>query len=104
MAPVLVTIRYAGDPDELFPKWERAVELWKQEFGDRFTAPDTIVARGEEGNELVVVNVFPNDEAHTNFGRHLGGPLEAVGLSGPTLEHLEVLRIEFSGQTSERGV
>ena len=99
MTSVMVTIRYAGDPDDLFPKWERAVELWKQEFGDRFTAPDTIVARGEEGRELVVVNVFPDDEAHTNFGRNLGGPLEAVGLSAPKLEHLEVLRIDFSGHS-----
>ena len=96
MAPVMVTIRYAGEPDELFPKWQRAVELWKQEFGERFSAPDTIVARGEDGKELVIVNVFPDDEAHTNFGRNLGGPLEAVGLSAPALEHLDVLTINFS--------
>ena len=93
MAPVMVTIRYAGDVDDLFPKWERAVELWQREFGDRFAAPDTIVARGENG-DLVIVNVFPDDEAHTNFGRNLGGPLETVGLSGPDLEHLEVLRVD----------
>ncbi len=99
MAPVMVTIRYAGDPDELFPKWEQAVDLWKQQFGARFTAPDTIVARGEKGEDLVVINVFPDDEAHTNFGRNLGGPLETVGLSAPALEHLEVLRIDFSGHT-----
>jgi hypothetical protein len=95
----MVTIRYAGDPDELFAKWERVVELWKQEFGGRFTAPDTIVARGEKGEDLVVVNVFPDDEAHTNFGRNLGGALETVGLTAPVLEHLEVLRIEFSSHT-----
>ena len=93
MAPVMVTIRFSGDADDLFPKWERAVELWKREFGDRFAAPDTVVAKGERGG-LVIVNVFPDDEAHTNFGRNLGGPLEAVGLSGPELEHLEVLRVD----------
>ena len=76
----MVTIRYAGDVDELLPKWERAVELWKSEFGDRFAAPGTVVAKGENG-DLVIVNVFPDDEAHTSFGRNLGGPLEAVGLS-----------------------
>ena len=96
MAPVMVTIRYAGDPDELFPKWERAVELWKEEFGERFAAPDTIVSKSESGKELVVVNVFPDDEAHTNFGRNLGGPLEAVGLSQPVLEHLEVLKVDWA--------
>jgi hypothetical protein len=91
----MVTIRYAGDPDDLYPKWERAVELWKEEFGARFSAPDTIVAKSESGTELVVVNVFPDDEAHTNFGRNLGGALEAVGLSQPVLEHLDVLKIDF---------
>ena len=93
MAPVMVTIRFSGDADDLFPKWERAVELWKREFGDRFAAPDTVVAKGEKGG-LVIVNVFPDDEAHTNFGRNLGGPLEAVGLSRPELEHLEVLKVD----------
>jgi hypothetical protein len=92
LASVMVTIRYAGDVNDLFPKWERAVELWQREFGDRFAAPDTIVARGENG-DLVIVNVFPDDDAHTNFGRNLGGPLEAVGLSEPELEHLEVLKV-----------
>ena len=38
VTPIMVTIRYAGDPDELFAKWERAVELWKEEFGGRFVA------------------------------------------------------------------
>ena len=41
MPPVMVMIRYAGDPDELFSKWERAVELWQEEFGERFVAPET---------------------------------------------------------------
>ncbi len=81
--------------DDLFPKWERAVELWQREFGDRFAALDTIVARGEN-RDLVIVNVFPDDEAHTNFGRNLGGPLETVGLTGPELEHLEVLKVDWA--------
>ena len=42
------------------------------------------------------MNVFPDDEAHTNFGRNLGGPLEAVGLSQPVLEHLGVLKVDFN--------
>ena len=44
---------------------------------------------------LFVVNVFPNDDAHTRFGRSMGGPMEAVGLSSPQLEHLDVLAIRF---------
>ena len=53
------------------------------------------VAKGENG-DLVIVNLFADDEAHTNFGRNLGGPLEAVGLRGPELEHLEVLKVEWA--------
>jgi hypothetical protein len=38
----------------------------------------------------------PNDEAHTHFGRSMGGPMEAVGLSRPQLEHLDVLAIRLN--------
>ena len=52
------------------------------------------MAKGERGG-LLVVNVFPNEEAHTRFGRNMGGPMEAVGLSDPQLEHLDVRAIRF---------
>ena len=88
----MVTIRFDGDADELFEKWQRAVELWEEEFQAR--APATVIAKGERGG-LFVVNVFPDDEAHTYFGRNLGGPMAAVGLSNPQLEHLDVLDVRF---------
>lgn len=92
MSQVMVTIRFDGDADELFSKWQRAVELWEDEF--ETSGPATVVAKGERGG-LFVVNVFPNDDAHTRFGRNMGGPMEAVGLPSPQLEHLEVLAIRF---------
>ena len=51
-----------------------------------------MVAKGEQGG-LFIVNVFPSDDAHTHFGRNIGGPMETVGLSNPQLEHLDVLKI-----------
>ena len=90
MSQVMVTIRFAGDPDDLFDKWERAVTLWEAEF--ETPAPATVVAKGEQGG-LFIVNVFPSDDAHTHFGRNIGGPMETVGLSNPQLEHLDVLKI-----------
>jgi hypothetical protein len=36
-----------------------------------------------------------SEDAHTHFGRNIGGPMESVGLSNPQLEHLDVLKIEF---------
>ena len=92
MSQVMVTIRFEGDADELFSKWQRAVELWEDEF--ETSGPTTVVAKGERGG-LFVVNVFPNEDAHTRFGRNMGGPMEAVGLSGPQLEHLDVLAIRL---------
>ena len=94
MTPLMVTIRFEGDAEELFPKWQRAVELWKEEFGDRGETPSTVVAEGEHGG-LVIVNVFSSDEAHKAFGRDIGGPMGTVGLSGPQLEHLNVRHIDF---------
>jgi hypothetical protein len=88
----MVTIRFDGDADELFSKWQRAVELWEDEF--ETSGPATVVAKGERGG-LFVVNVFPNDDAHTRFGRNMGGAMEAVGLSSPHLEHLDVLALRF---------
>jgi hypothetical protein len=88
----MVTIRFEGDADELFSKWQRAVELWEDEF--ETSGPTTVVAKSERGG-LFVVNVFPNEDAHTRFGRNMGGPMEAVGLSGPQLEHLDVLAIRL---------
>ena len=92
MSQVMVTIRFDGDADELFSKWQRAVELWEDEF--EISGPATVVAKSERGG-LFIVNVFPNEDAHTRFGRNMGGPMEAVGLSGPQLEHLDVLAIGF---------
>jgi len=92
MSRVMVTIRFEGEADELFAKWQRAVELWEDEYST--AGPATVVAKGEDGG-LFVVNVFPDDEAHTLFGRNMGGPMEAVGLAGPKLEHLDVLNVRF---------
>ena len=92
MSQVMVTIRFEGDADELFSKWQRAVKLWEDEFGT--AGPATVVAKDEDGG-LFVVNVFPDDQTHTLFGRNMGGPMEAVGLAGPQLEHLDVLAVQF---------
>lgn len=92
MSQVMVTIRFEGDADEVFTKWQRAVKLWEDEFAA--AGPATVVAKGERGG-LFVVNVFPNEEAHTLFGRNMGGPMNAVGLASPELEHLDVLALRF---------
>ena len=54
MSQVMVTIRFAGDPDDLFDKWERAVTLWEAEF--ETPAPATVVAKGEQGGLFIVTS------------------------------------------------
>jgi hypothetical protein len=92
LSEVMITLRFEGDADELCSKWQRVVALWEKDF--EAAGPATLVARGEDGG-LFVVNIFPNDEAHKYFGRNMGGPMEAVGLFNPQLEHLEVLATGF---------
>jgi hypothetical protein len=74
--PVMVILRFAGDVDEVLPRWELAVQLWQ---------------------ELVVVNVFATDQDHLNFGQSMGGPMAAVGLTDPFagLEHLPVRKLDW---------
>ncbi len=94
--PAMVIIRFAGDADEVLPRWEQAVRLWQEEFGSTYKLPATVVAAGENG-ELVVVNVFATDQDHLNFGQNMGGPMTAVGLTDPfaALEHLPVRKIDW---------
>jgi hypothetical protein len=94
--PVMVIIRFAGDVDEVLPRWEQAVKLWQEQFGSEYRLPATVVAEGESGG-LVVVNVFATDQDHLNFGQNMGGPMAAVGLTGPfaALEHLPVRKIDW---------
>ena len=44
MSQVMVTIRFDGDADELFSKWQRAVELWEEEF--ETVGPATVGGEG----------------------------------------------------------
>ena len=94
--PVMVILRFAGDVEEVRPRWEQAVKLWQEQFGSEYRLPATIVAEGENG-ELVVVNVFATDQDHLNFGQNMGGPMAAVGVTEPfaSLEHLRVRRIDW---------
>ena len=66
--PVMVILRFAGDVEEVLPRWEQAVKLWQEQFGSEYRLPATVVAEGENG-ELVVVNVFATDQDHRTSGR-----------------------------------
>ena len=91
--PVMAILRWDTDPDTALERYERAVEAWRERFGDQSSGPVYAIAgRGERGG-LVVVNVFPTDGDHLAFGRNMGDPLAAVGLPTPDVEHVSVRRL-----------
>jgi hypothetical protein len=92
---VMAILRWDTDADTALERYERAVEAWRERFGDQSSGPAYAIAGRSERGGLVVVNVFPTDGDHLAFGRNMGDPLEAVGLPTPEVEHLSVSRLAW---------
>ena len=92
---VMAILRWDTEPDAALERYERAVEAWRERFGDQSSGPAYAIAGRSERGGLVVVNVFPTDGDHLAFGRNMGDPLEAVGLPTPEVEHLSVSRLAW---------
>jgi hypothetical protein len=84
--PVIVILRWEGDPDRVLPRYEKAVDIWRERFASR--GPAQTFAGASERGGVVVVNVFAHDQDHLMFGRNMGDPLAAVGLPTPSIEHI----------------
>ena len=93
-APIAVTIRFSGDPDDLLERFERARRMWIDAQDDEYPRPTFYAAcRTDEG--IAIVNVWNNAQAHRAFGQGLHPLIEAVGLGQP--ERIERLRIQQLG-------
>ena len=89
--PIAVIVRFNGDPDDLFDRFERARQLWiEAQNGDYSPPVFYAVCKTDDG--IVIVDGFETDAAHEAFGRRMGPHLEAVGMGMP--DHLEHLWIE----------
>ena len=92
--PIAVTIRFSGDPDDLFARFERARRMWIEAQSDDYERPIFYAAcRTEEG--IAIVNVWNDARAHRAFGQGLHTHIETVGLSHP--EQIERHRIDQLG-------
>ncbi|PZS25825.1 MAG: hypothetical protein DLM61_19375 [Pseudonocardiales bacterium] len=92
--PIAVIVRFNGDPDDLFERFERARRLWIEAQHGDYSPPDFYaVCKTDEG--IVIVDSWETDTAHQAFGRRMGPHLEAVGMGMP--DHLEHLWIEKLG-------
>jgi hypothetical protein len=91
--PIAVIVRFKGDPDDLFERFERARQLWI-EAQDGTYDPPAFYALCKDDDGIVLVDGWETDAAHKAFGRQMGPHLEAVGLDGPDhLEHLWISKL-----------
>jgi hypothetical protein len=92
--PIAVIVRFNGDPDDLFERFERARRLWTEAQDDGYDRPAFYAAcKTDEG--LVVVNGWKTEAAHQAFAHRLGPHLEAAGMGSP--DHVERLPIDKFG-------
>jgi hypothetical protein len=88
--PIAVIVRFNGDPDDLFDRFERARKLWIEAQSNGYEPPAFYaVCKTDEG--IAIVDGWETDAAHKAFGRNMGPHLEAVGMGTPDhLEHMWV--------------
>jgi hypothetical protein len=92
--PIAVIVRFSGDPDYLFERFERARRLWIEAQGDDYDRP-TFYAACKADDGIVIVNGWQTDAAHKAFARRMGPHLEAVGIGMP--DHHEHMPVEKLG-------
>jgi hypothetical protein len=91
--PIAVIVRFNGDRDDLFERFETARRLWIEAQGDEYSRPIFYAAcKTDEG--IVVINVWNTKADHAAFGRRMGPHLHAAGMGHPdTHEHLSVEKL-----------
>jgi hypothetical protein len=102
MAQDATIVRFAGDPDQLMPRYAEGLR--------RFAAahptlrPQTIfVARSDESpGALVAVVLWPEGVDHGTLGGFLIPQLKELGLERPTVEHLSAVGVGFDAITQPR--
>ena len=89
-----VIIRFSGDPDELFGRFEQARRMWiEAETADYERPVFYATCRADDG--IAIITVWRNAVAHRAFGQGLHAHINAVGLRAP--DRIERMRIEDLG-------
>jgi hypothetical protein len=87
---IAVIVRFDGNPDDLFERFERARRLWIGSQPDDYARP-IFYAACKTNDGIVIVNGWQTEADHNAFGRHMGPHLLAVGLERPRMhEHLRI--------------
>lgn len=88
--PIAVTIRFRGDHDDLFERFERARQAWVEAQDDDYERPLFYAAcKTDEG--IAIVSVWESVIAHRAFGQGLHPHIDEVSMGTP--EQVERMRI-----------
>jgi hypothetical protein len=99
--PIAVIVRFNGDPDALFERFERARRLWVEAQAGDYTPP-AFYAASKTGDGIVIVVGWQTDAAHKAFGRSMTPHLEVVGMGPPDHhEHLPIQRLGWDPVPAE---
>jgi hypothetical protein len=92
--PIAVIVRFTGDPEDLFERFERARRLWLEAQDGEFEPP-IFYAACKTDDGIAIVNAWETAAAHRTFGHGLEPHIEAVGMRAP--DRIERLRIKSLG-------
>jgi hypothetical protein len=91
--PVAVIVRFNGDPDDLFERFDRARRLWIEAQDSNYERP-VFYAACKTADGITIVNCWKTQADHAAFGRRMGPHLHAVGVGHPhTHEHLSIQKL-----------
>ncbi len=92
--PIVVIIRFSGDPEDLLERFERARQMWIEAQGGDYERPVFYAAcKTDEG--IAIVSGWETAVAHRAFGQGLHPHIDAAGMSRP--DRIERMRIAKLG-------
>ncbi len=91
--PIAVIIRFSGNPDDLFERFERARRSWIEAQDGDYERP-TFYAACKTDEGIAVVNVWQTATGHRAFGEGMHRHIDAVGMSAPDqIERMQIKRL-----------
>jgi hypothetical protein len=92
--PIAVIIRFTGNPEDLFERFEQARQSWiGTQDGDY--EPPVFYAACRADNGIAIISAWKSALAHRAFGQGLHAHIDAVGLGAPG--QIERMRIDRLG-------
>ncbi|MQA74333.1 MAG: hypothetical protein GEU88_08360 [Solirubrobacterales bacterium] len=87
-------IRFSGDPDDLFERFERARGMWMEAQDAEYERPVFYATCKTDGG-VAIVSGWETAVAHRAFGQGLHTHIDAAGMSKP--DQIDRMRIERFG-------